>query len=109
MYKVEKKEIRRGPDGSLGMSIKTRDGTCGQLTVHSVQPFGPAQRIGIRRGHVIVARKLTPPQMNEESVVREGSHASLHHQTVQMCCVEIVHHPKPISCCRRFSDGWRIV
>eukprot|EP00038_Savillea_parva_P018610 m.24532 g.24532 ORF g.24532 m.24532 type:complete len:475 (+) comp4166_c0_seq2:272-1696(+) len=54
-FPVEQKDIRRGDDGSLGMSIKTRDGTCGQLTVHSVQPFGPAQMVGIRRGHVIVA------------------------------------------------------
>mmetsp|Transcript_1024 Transcript_1024/g.3457 ORF Transcript_1024/g.3457 Transcript_1024/m.3457 type:complete len:508 (+) Transcript_1024:674-2197(+) len=55
LMQVEHKEIRRNADHSLGMSIKTRDGTCGQLTVHSVQPFGPAQLGGLRRGHVIVA------------------------------------------------------
>ena len=55
LAQVERKSIRRNAgDGSLGMSVKTNEGTCGQLTVHSVQPFGPAQLAGVRRGHVIL-------------------------------------------------------
>eukprot|EP00041_Stephanoeca_diplocostata_P022366 m.532383 g.532383 ORF g.532383 m.532383 type:complete len:489 (+) comp22044_c0_seq1:183-1649(+) len=54
-FPVVEKKITRSEDGSLGVKLRTlKKKHHAQITVHSCEPLGPAEKAGLRRGHIIV-------------------------------------------------------